>query len=113
MFVLFIICIFIQLCAKAFEDNQYRIPSQQLAFGIMIYQKQHLSIQDVLEDFHKLMEDIYSVHNHLYVIHVDIKSSDLLIKRYMYIVFYTLLLFKTICIAFILIFVIQNRIVLL
>ena len=78
---LFIIAWFITINTLLVAAMEFRVPDQQLAFGIMIYQKPHLSDQQVLEDFHKLMEDIYTLHNHLYVIHVDIKSSTSLVNR--------------------------------
>jgi hypothetical protein len=50
----------------------------QLAFGLMIYQKDSQSIQQVLESFHRLFDSIYTPHNHLYLIHLDIKSDPYL-----------------------------------
>jgi hypothetical protein len=47
----------------------------------MIYQKESQSIQQVLESFHRLFDTIYTPHNHLYVIHLDIKSDLFLHKE--------------------------------
>lgn len=50
-----------------------------LAFGIMTYQKSGISVVDTYNLFMSHMESIYDV-NHVYVLHVDIKSDDQLIK---------------------------------
>jgi hypothetical protein len=47
----------------------------QLALGIMIYQKETQSINQVMTSFLRLFDSIYTPNNHLYVIHLDIKSD--------------------------------------
>ena len=63
------------------EVDSSHTPSVQLAFGVMVYQKPGRDASAVLRDFHNLMEVIYTSHNHLYVLHVDIKSDPALINR--------------------------------
>lgn len=65
------------------------IPPLQIAFGVMIYQKPGRSMASVLFDFHNLMEVIYTAHNHLYVLHVDVKSDPALIGRYVHLALIT------------------------
>lgn len=50
----------------------------QLAFGIMVYQKETQSINQILTSFHRLFDSIYTPDNHLYLIHLDIKSDSYL-----------------------------------
>ena len=52
----------------------------QIAFGIMTYQKKEEPIARVLTAFNRLMDSIYSRDNHLYIMHVDSKSSDELVS---------------------------------
>ena len=47
----------------------------QIAFGVMTYQKPGLSVELVLDSFHRLMDTIYSSKDHLYILHVDTKSE--------------------------------------
>jgi len=63
------------------EVPNVRVPPVQIAFGVMVYQKQGRSVEAVLYDFHNLMEVIYTARNHLYVLHVDVKSDSALIGR--------------------------------
>jgi hypothetical protein len=60
------------------------VPPVQIAFGVMIYQKPGRSVDAVLRDFHSLMEVVYTANNHLYVLHVDVKSDPALIARYVW-----------------------------
>ena len=63
------------------ETTSTYTPEIQLAFGIMTYQKQDKTVEEVLIDFHRLMEIIYTENNHLYVLHIDIKSNPTLIEH--------------------------------
>lgn len=53
----------------------------QLSFGIMIYQKEYNSIEQIIESFQRLFNSIYTSNSHLYIIHLDIKS-DIYIHNY-------------------------------
>lgn len=55
-------------------------PKIQLAFGVMTYQKNGKSVQEVIIDFHRLMKQIYDHDDHLYILHIDIKSDNRLIE---------------------------------
>jgi hypothetical protein len=47
----------------------------QFAFGVMVYQKQGRSVNDVLLDFTRTFKSIYTPEKHLYIIHLDEKSD--------------------------------------
>ena len=54
----------------------------QLAFGIMTYERKNQAVENTIDDFHRLMSEIYEDdQNHVYVLHTDIKSSPLLHER--------------------------------
>ena len=54
----------------------------QLAFGVMTYQKPGRSVEQTYEDFARLMGVLYQgEENHVYVLHVDIKSEDALLQQ--------------------------------
>lgn len=85
LLIVFVVCVCCGACELDCADTApttVRVPPVQIAFGIMIYQKSGRSVASVLYDFHNLMEVIYTAHNHLYVLHVDVKSDPALIGRY-------------------------------
>jgi hypothetical protein len=52
----------------------------QLAFGVMTYQKQGRSATSTYADFRRLMDVLYDSQNHVYMLHVDIKSEPSLLE---------------------------------
>ena len=51
----------------------------QIAFGVMIFQRQSHTVDETIIDFQRLMNQIYEdEHNHIYVLHTDYKSEDAL-----------------------------------
>lgn len=57
-------------CAMALSKTQ------QLAFGLMVYQKQEHDANYTIHSFNRMMENVYDENNHCYVLHVDIKSDE-------------------------------------
>lgn len=54
----------------------------QLAFGVMTYQKPGRSVEQTYDDFARLMGVLYQgEENHVYVLHVDVKSEDALLQQ--------------------------------
>ena len=52
----------------------------QIAFGIMTYQKKGESTEHAFSAFSRLMTSIYNPENHIYILHVDSKSSKELVR---------------------------------
>jgi hypothetical protein len=74
---LIIASLFITTTHSSLSSSHETAPIQ-LAFGIMIYQKENQSINLVMTSFIRLFDSIHTPHNHLYVIHLDIKSDPYL-----------------------------------
>lgn len=68
----FFLCAVLSSFCLASNDNL------RFAFGIMVYQKQEKSVNDVLIDFTRTFNSIYNPHHHVYVIHLDEKSDEIL-----------------------------------
>jgi Core-2/I-Branching enzyme len=67
---LFILIQFVATCAGR------RIAPIQLAYGVMTYERAGQPGEETIEDFMRLMNQIYEdADNHIYVLHTDLKSS--------------------------------------
>lgn len=77
--VIQILCLNLSSYADFLMPSSYRKAPIQLAFGIMIYERQNQVVENTIEDFHRLLGEIYEDdQNHVYILHTDIKSSPLL-----------------------------------
>lgn len=60
----------------------HRIASIQLAYGVMTYERVGQPAEETIEDFMRLMNQIYEdANNHIYVLHTDVKSSFVVISQ--------------------------------
>jgi Core-2/I-Branching enzyme len=73
------LCILVQFLATC---ASHRIAPIQLAYGVMTYERVGQLAEETIQDFMRLMNQIYEdANNHIYVLHTDLKSSLFVISH--------------------------------
>ena len=72
------------VCLSLFTTicSSHRKAPIQLAFGVMTYEREGQSVNETINDFMRLMNQICEdEHNHVYILHTDYKSSSILLRH--------------------------------